>query len=447
MEPADRARAADRAVKTDVTTSPLNAAPPSATATPAVHPLAAVATPTAPDRAPERNAAGARRFAELLRARRSEAAAAPAAAAPRSAAAAADVAPKADTTAACDEPQPAAEPSASASSHPTVASRPSTPTARHATAKANVDTASEHTDSDVDAAHDEPGSPASAAPVPPPDRPPTLALVAPRPESRDAGSARDDRNDRGARATPDGAIATDATLTGDGQNAAWSEAFGARSKAAVDAAGEHILAPANDHAPPNADATFASALGDVLRGVEPSSSRSVRAGEPAAPIVATSVAGAPGEVRDLAAPATPVALATPIDSPDFAAALGVQVSVLARDGVQHAELHLHPVETGPVSIRIEIDGATARIDFGADLAATRHAIEQGLPELASALRDAGLTLAGGGVSQHAGSRPRGDDDGADGPRPQTTAATTSPTVAPVRAAQRRIAAGGVDLYA
>jgi len=443
MEPPDRTRAADRAVKTAVTTSPLNAAPPSATATPAVHPLAAVATPTAPDRAPEQNAAGARRFAELLRARRSEAAAAPAAAVPRSAAAAADVAPKADTTAACDEPEPAAEPSASASSHPTVASRPSTPTAKHATAKANVDTASEHTDSDVDAAHDEPGSPASAAPVPPADRPPTLALVAPRPEARDAGSARDDGNDRGARATPDDAIATDATLTGDGRSAAWSEAFGARSKAAVDAAGERILAPANDHAPPNADATFASALGDVLRAVEPSPSRSVRAGEPAAPIVA----GAPGEVRDLAAPATPVALATPTDSPDFAAALGVQVSVLARDGVQHAELHLHPVETGPVSIRIEVDGTTARIDFGADLAATRHAIEQGLPELASALRDAGLTLAGGGVSQHAGSRPRGDGDGADGPRPQTPAATTSPTVTPVRAAQRRIAAGGVDLYA
>jgi flagellar hook-length control protein FliK len=429
MEPPDRARAADRAVKTDVTTLPVNAAPPSATATPAVHPLAAVATPTAPDRAPEQNAAGARRFAELLRARRSEAAAAPAAAVPRSAAAAADVAAEADTTAACDEPELAAEPSASASSHPTVASRPSTPTAKRATAKANVDTASEHMDGDVDAAHDQPGSPASAAPVPPADRPPTLALVAPRPESRDAASTRDDGND--------------ATLTGDGQSAAWSETFGARSKAAVDATGESILAPANDHAPPNADATFASALGDVLRAVEPSPSRSVRAGEPAAPIVA----GAPGEVRDLAAPATPVALATPTDSPDFAAALGVQVSVLARDGVQHAELHLHPVETGPVSIRIEIDGTTARIDFGADLAATRHAIEQGLPELASALRDAGLTLAGGGVSQHAGSRPRGDGDGADGPRPQTPAATTSPTVTPVRAAQRRIAAGGVDLYA
>jgi len=119
--------------------------------------------------------------------------------------------------------------------------------------------------------------------------------------------------------------------------------------------------------------------------------------------------------------------------------------VLARDGVLHAELHLHPVETGPVSIRIEVDGTNARIDFGADLAATRHAIEQGLPELASALRDAGLTLAGGGVSQHAGSRPRGDDDGGGAAPTQVT--TPAIGAAPARSAQRRIAAGGVDVYA
>ena len=52
---------------------------------------------------------------------------------------------------------------------------------------------------------------------------------------------------------------------------------------------------------------------------------------------------------------------------------------------------------GPVSVQIVMDGTQARIDFGADLAATRHTIEAGLPELASALRDAGFTLVGGGV--------------------------------------------------
>ena len=63
-----------------------------------------------------------------------------------------------------------------------------------------------------------------------------------------------------------------------------------------------------------------------------------------------------------------------------------------------------------MSIHIALDGTAARIDFGADVAATRAAIELGLPELASALRDAGFTLAGGGVSQHAGGRASSDGD-------------------------------------
>ena len=112
--------------------------------------------------------------------------------------------------------------------------------------------------------------------------------------------------------------------------------------------------------------------------------------------------GADPAAATTAAPA--LALATPVDAPDFASALGVRVSVLVQDGVQQAELHLNPAETGPVSIHISLDGTAARVDFGADVAATRAAIERGLPELASALRDAGFTLAGGGVSQHAGGR-------------------------------------------
>jgi len=144
-----------------------------------------------------------------------------------------------------------------------------------------------------------------------------------------------------------------------------------------------------------------------------------------------------------------MALPTPIDSPDFAAALGVQVSVLAKDGVQQAELHLNPNELGPVSIHISLDGSAARVDFGADVAATRQAIERGLPELASALQDAGFTLAGGGVSQHAGGRPAGEDDRASRSRrvDATGAALAAPTGPAAGRATRRVAAGGVDLYA
>lgn len=144
-----------------------------------------------------------------------------------------------------------------------------------------------------------------------------------------------------------------------------------------------------------------------------------------------------------------VALPVPLDSPDFAQAFGVQVSVLARDGVHEASLHLNPAEMGPVSVQIAMDGERAHIDFGAQAAATRAAIEASLPELAAALRDAGLTLSGGGVSQHTPGR---GDAGRDGP-PDGAASTTrereaSATGTTSRPAWRgRVTAGGVDLYA
>ena len=142
-------------------------------------------------------------------------------------------------------------------------------------------------------------------------------------------------------------------------------------------------------------------------------------------------------------------VAAPVDSPEFASAFGMQVSVLTKDGVQQAELHLNPAEMGPVSIQITLDGNLARVDFGADVAATRHAIEAGLPELASALRDAGFTLAGGGVAQHSASNGNPRDDSPSG-RTTTASAGKAAIGAIDLAAQRqtrRVAAGGVDVFA
>ncbi|MEO8312911.1 MAG: flagellar hook-length control protein FliK [Caldimonas sp.] len=155
---------------------------------------------------------------------------------------------------------------------------------------------------------------------------------------------------------------------------------------------------------------------------------------------------------EAAPPSTTVAtlaLSTPIDAPDFAATLGVQVSVLANDGVQQAELHLNPAEMGPVSIHISLEGTAARVDFGADAAATREAIERGLPELASALRDAGFTLAGGGVSQHAGGRSSGEGEAARAGRRLDAGGPAAATGGAASAGRvvRTVPAGGVDLYA
>ena len=145
-----------------------------------------------------------------------------------------------------------------------------------------------------------------------------------------------------------------------------------------------------------------------------------------------------------------VPIATPLGAPDFAEALGLRLAVLAKDGVQTAELHLNPADMGPVSVQIVMDGTQARVDFGADVAATRQAIEAGLPELASALADAGFTLAGGGVSQHAGGRGSGSNADSRSPegRPTRALAADDDTQQRITAAARRVVArGGIDLFA
>jgi flagellar hook-length control protein FliK len=170
----------------------------------------------------------------------------------------------------------------------------------------------------------------------------------------------------------------------------------------------------------------------------------------AAPISGASAPAAP------AAPAPTVHVPTPADSPEFPQALGAQISVLARDGIQQAELHLNPAEMGPISVQIDLQGSQAQVDFGADSAATRQIIENGLPELAAALREAGFTLSGGGVHQQArGPRDGGDGaggqggDGGGNGRGRGASGIGSAADEPSAAAQRiqaRVSAGGVDLY-
>ncbi|HEX6722118.1 MAG TPA: flagellar hook-length control protein FliK, partial [Burkholderiaceae bacterium] len=134
----------------------------------------------------------------------------------------------------------------------------------------------------------------------------------------------------------------------------------------------------------------------------------------------------------------------------FAPALGAQVALWVKDGVQEARLQLHPAELGPVSVQIAIEGQAAHVDFTAAVAATRDSIEQSLPALAAALRESGFTLAGGGVF---GGRP-GHDSGRDrategrGPGTRGTAAIDAEGAAEAATPQpRRWARSLVDLYA
>lgn len=118
-------------------------------------------------------------------------------------------------------------------------------------------------------------------------------------------------------------------------------------------------------------------------------------------------AGPSGPTGEVATHAS-ATLPTPLDSPDFKQALaervGMWVSGTPANGQMTAELRLNPEDMGPVHIRIVMDGQNAQVDFAAAHAETRQALEASLPALSSALEDAGLSLAGGGVSDQSASQ-------------------------------------------
>jgi flagellar hook-length control protein FliK len=117
------------------------------------------------------------------------------------------------------------------------------------------------------------------------------------------------------------------------------------------------------------------------------------------------VALAAGPVSDPALPAaSPGAAAvaeaflaaTPGQS-GFAPQLGAQLTLFAREGVQFARLQLNPAELGPVWVQIQLEGQAAQVHLAAENAFTREQLGDALPALAGSLREAGLTLNGGGV--------------------------------------------------
>ncbi|MCK9684685.1 flagellar hook-length control protein FliK [Scleromatobacter humisilvae] len=98
---------------------------------------------------------------------------------------------------------------------------------------------------------------------------------------------------------------------------------------------------------------------------------------------------------------TPPAQATlpmPPQAPAFAPALGHQIDVWMKGGVQHAEVQLSPQDLGPIRVKIEMQGDQTRVHMSADVQSTRDALQQAMPQLSQQLGQVGISLTGGGVS-------------------------------------------------
>lgn len=126
-------------------------------------------------------------------------------------------------------------------------------------------------------------------------------------------------------------------------------------------------------------------------------------------IAAAAPAGTPLATAEAAAGAQ---ISPTLGSPEFAPALGTQIVVLVRQGIEQARLQINPAEMGPIAVQLALDGNTVRIEMVAEQGATRTLLEQSLPTLAASLRDAGFTLGGGGVFGQAQNGASGHDGAA-----------------------------------
>jgi hypothetical protein len=213
---------------------------------------------------------------------------------------------------------------------------------------------------------------------------------------------------------------------------------GAAVRGATPAAGEALSAAVSAQAPtagqkPLAAAAVAST--EASPAVKPTVQRQGAADLSTLPIalagLTPSASAAPASGAPAAAtPVVDTAVSQDIRRPEFVPVFSARIATLVQEGVEQARVHLNPVEMGPVSLQLSMDGLQVRVDMTAEVASTRQVLEQAMPALAGALREAGFTLSGGGVSPPGEAANTGGQDarGAGGsqgdPNPQASGQST-----------------------
>ena len=154
-------------------------------------------------------------------------------------------------------------------------------------------------------------------------------------------------------------------------------------------------------------AALAKAEGAVKAATEARDSLAAMLPQPDPVTVQAGAVGAPanalldanqGAQHALPTPPAQATLPMTPQSPTFGPALGQQIDVWMKGGVQHAEVQLSPQDLGPIRVKIEMEGSTTRVQMSADVQSTREALQQAMPLLSEQLGQVGLSLTGGGVS-------------------------------------------------
>ncbi|WP_312053199.1 flagellar hook-length control protein FliK [Pantoea brenneri] len=91
-------------------------------------------------------------------------------------------------------------------------------------------------------------------------------------------------------------------------------------------------------------------------------------------------------------PAASGQLTQQMGTPAWQQSLGQQLACFTRNGIQHAELRLHPEELGSIQITLQLKNEQAQMHFVSASHQVRAAIEAAVPHLRSSLAESGIEL-------------------------------------------------------
>ncbi len=110
------------------------------------------------------------------------------------------------------------------------------------------------------------------------------------------------------------------------------------------------------------------------------------------------------------------ALSETMGTPAWQQSLGQQIACFTRNGVQHAELRLHPAELGSLQITLQLKNEQAQLHFVSASHQVRAAIEAAVPHLRTSLAEAGIQLGQSSVGADTASSWQQPDGSAPSPR-------------------------------
>lgn len=188
-----------------------------------------------------------------------------------------------------------------------------------------------------------------------------------------------------------GLTSASSLLTDDGKTAVTDRA--AATPAATHTASKSSSAATPDFSSALASMTAATGNAAVTPQTESRTTDGIQnlVNNAAVAVSSAPVSTTPTTTSVVTSPSTPL-LNAQLGTPEWQQQLGQQVMMFNRQGLQSAELRLHPQDLGSIQVSMKIENNQAQLHFVSGHSAVRSAIEAAMPDLKTALADNGISL-------------------------------------------------------